>query len=65
MNFLDSSKVMLSPCIGICALDADGYCQGCRRTGDEIAHWMYYSDGERLHLMNDVLPQRTPLATDP
>ena len=33
--------------------------------GMKLPRWMYYSDVERLHLMNDVLPQRTPLATDP
>jgi uncharacterized protein len=31
---------LLSPCIGVCALDADtGWCEGCLRTIDEIAAW--------------------------
>lgn len=28
-----------SPCIKICALDAQGVCVGCLRTLDEIARW--------------------------
>lgn len=49
---------MLSPCIGVCALDAHGYCEGCFRTGAEIAAWRGLSDAERRHLMFDVLPER-------
>lgn len=48
----------LSPCIGVCRLDARGFCIGCQRTGDEIARWRGMSDGERLRLMQDVLPAR-------
>jgi predicted Fe-S protein YdhL (DUF1289 family) len=51
-------KPMPSPCIGICRLRDDGLCEGCHRTTDEIARWTTYSDAERLHLMNDVLPRR-------
>jgi predicted Fe-S protein YdhL (DUF1289 family) len=54
----DPHKAILSPCIGVCALDIDGLCTGCHRTAGEIAHWMYYSDAERAHLMHEVLPQR-------
>lgn len=49
---------MLSPCTGVCSLDVRGLCEGCHRTGDEIARWSQMSDGERLHLMEDVLPRR-------
>ncbi len=29
-----------SPCVNVCVLDpASGYCQGCGRTGEEIADW--------------------------
>lgn len=49
---------ILTPCIGICTLNARGLCEGCGRSGEEIARWMYMSDIERAHLMNDVLPQR-------
>jgi uncharacterized protein len=53
-----ASKATLSPCIGICRLGEDGLCEGCLRTGDEIARWMSLSDAERTHLMFDVLPKR-------
>lgn len=49
---------ILSPCIGVCALDADGYCQGCHRTGEEIAAWIGMGDEERRHLLEQVLPER-------
>jgi predicted Fe-S protein YdhL (DUF1289 family) len=50
--------VSLSPCIGICRLDARGYCVGCLRTGDEIARWRGMNDSERLRYMREVLPPR-------
>ncbi len=49
---------VLSPCIGVCTMDADGYCMGCLRTLDEIAHWSSWSNERRLHLMDEILPQR-------
>lgn len=49
---------ILSPCVGICRLGDDGYCEGCLRSGDEIARWIAMSQDERLHLMDVVLPQR-------
>lgn len=55
---MSSSRAILSPCIGVCALDAQGLCEGCHRTGAEIARWVHMGDDERLHLMDVVLPQR-------
>lgn len=53
-----SSKVSPStPCIGVCRLDAEGLCEGCRRSGDEIARWRALDETERLRIMHDVLPQ--------
>ncbi len=49
---------ILTPCIGICSLDAQGLCEGCFRTGDEIAQWSLMSDSERTRLMDEVLPVR-------
>lgn len=53
-------KAILSPCIGICAIDVDGLCSGCHRTPGEIAQWMYFTDAERAQLMREVLPLRAP-----
>ena len=58
MSFSVPHKPILSPCTGVCKLDARGECEGCGRTGDEIARWLAMSDAERAHLMHDVLPQR-------
>ena len=53
-------RAVLSPSIGICELDTQGLCSGCRRTTSEIARWSQMSDDERLHVMDVVLPTRPP-----
>ncbi len=49
---------IMTPCIGVCSLAADGLCDGCFRTSSEIAAWSTLSDNERRRLMDDVLPKR-------
>jgi len=51
-------QAILSPCIGLCQLGAHGVCEGCFRSGDEIARWMSMSDAERREMMDHVLPAR-------
>jgi len=51
-------RAILSPCVGICSLDAEGLCEGCHRTTAEIAGWSQMNDDERLQLMDVVLPRR-------
>ncbi len=47
-----------SPCIGVCRLDpATGYCEGCGRTGEEIAAWAGATDAERRAVWH-TLPGR-------
>jgi predicted Fe-S protein YdhL (DUF1289 family) len=58
MFSFEAPRVVLTPCIGVCNLDADGVCEGCHRTRGEIAAWSTLPDGERLYIMNYVLPQR-------
>ncbi|MEM6665225.1 MAG: DUF1289 domain-containing protein [Pseudomonadota bacterium] len=49
---------MKSPCQNICVIDrVSRYCIGCGRTGDEIASWTRFTDGERQTVM-DTLPDR-------
>nr|WP_282453006.1 DUF1289 domain-containing protein [Lysobacter sp. CAU 1642] len=48
----------MTPCIGICQLGDDGLCEGCFRSGDEIAAWASLSDAERTRLMDEILPGR-------
>ena len=51
-------RAVLSPCVGICSLDAGGLCEGCHRTMAEIARWSQMDDDERLRIMEVVLPAR-------
>jgi predicted Fe-S protein YdhL (DUF1289 family) len=51
-----------SPCVRTCRIDADGFCQGCRRTLDEIARWGSATVEERLRIVG-LLPGRTTCHT--
>jgi len=53
-----TTAAILSPCIGICRLDDTGYCEGCFRTGNEIARWIAMSNEERHYIMDELLPKR-------
>ena len=55
---LDETPV--SPCVGVCRMDADGLCIGCRRTLAEIARWGTLSNDERRRLMREQQPLRPP-----
>lgn len=57
-NPWNSTSVVLSPCIGVCEMDAGGLCRGCERTLDEIGEWATLDDSERVRLMLHVLPGR-------
>ena len=48
-----------SPCVGICEIDDDGLCLGCRRTDEEIFSWLTYSEEERIEKLKKM-KQRTP-----
>jgi predicted Fe-S protein YdhL (DUF1289 family) len=56
-----SSPPALSPCVGICYLDEHDLCEGCHRSGAEIAGWPQMSNEERLRIMETVLPAREAL----
>lgn len=58
-------KPILTPCIGVCALDGTGHCEGCHRTINEIANWGALADAERARLMDDILPQRAAERSPP
>lgn len=53
-----AAETPLTPCIGTCRLDARGYCEGCQRTGAEIASWHSLDNAQRRFLMQVVLPPR-------
>ena len=47
-----------SPCINVCRMGAaSGYCEGCRRTLEEIARWSVYSPAEKRAVLAQ-LPAR-------
>jgi predicted Fe-S protein YdhL (DUF1289 family) len=48
-----------SPCISICALDADGTCLGCFRTGDEITDWFIADDVRKREILRNAEARRT------
>jgi predicted Fe-S protein YdhL (DUF1289 family) len=50
----------VSPCIGVCRMDADGLCVGCRRTLAEIACWGTMDNDERRRWMREQQPLRPP-----
>jgi predicted Fe-S protein YdhL (DUF1289 family) len=49
---------ILSPCVGVCRLGADGLCEGCLRSGEEIARWIAMGEAERRRIVEQVLPAR-------
>ncbi|HEX7349034.1 MAG TPA: DUF1289 domain-containing protein [Rhodanobacteraceae bacterium] len=55
-----SNDPPVSPCIGVCRLDAAGMCIGCRRTMSEIARWGTMSNEERRRWMREQQPLRPP-----
>lgn len=53
MNNPVKEEVVLSPCVGVCALDDDDICIGCWRSGEEITRWGYLdAAGKRAILQN-------------
>jgi predicted Fe-S protein YdhL (DUF1289 family) len=48
-----------SPCISVCRIDpANGLCEGCLRTLDEIARWGSMNDEERLSVREAIDARR-------
>ena len=47
-------KEIPSPCVSICALNADDICVGCYRTGDEITRWWGMEKSEKLQILEKV-----------
>ncbi|GGE78956.1 hypothetical protein GCM10011533_34080 [Streptosporangium jomthongense] len=51
-----------SPCVSICALDANDICIGCQRTGDEILRWTSMTNQERRAVLLKVAERENKLA---
>lgn len=50
----ENKGTMVSPCVGVCALDEDDVCVGCYRTGQEITLWGSMTDEQRKDVMEKV-----------
>jgi uncharacterized protein len=51
-----------SPCVSVCALDADDVCIGCHRTGDEIMRWTRMDNDERREVLRNVRKREEKVA---
>ncbi len=50
-----SDTPVRSPCINVCRIDSrSGYCEGCRRTVEEITRWPLASDAERAAVVAEL-----------
>lgn len=45
-------EIVLSPCVGICALDDNDLCIGCFRTGREISDWGDMSNDQKKEVLH-------------
>jgi predicted Fe-S protein YdhL (DUF1289 family) len=43
-----------SPCNGICTLDTQDVCKGCKRTREEISKWSALSNSEKQCIMDRI-----------
>ncbi|MEM5438112.1 DUF1289 domain-containing protein [Paraburkholderia diazotrophica] len=44
-----------SPCINVCRMDpANGLCEGCLRTIDEIANWSSFEDAAKRAVWDEI-----------
>lgn len=49
-----------SPCVSICALNDEGFCIGCYRTGDEIRLWQQYTEQEKHRVLHQCEQRAAP-----
>ena len=49
---LERDVEVKSPCNGICTLDTQDVCRGCKRTREEISRWYVMSNKEKLEVLN-------------
>lgn len=51
-----------SPCVDVCRMDAaSGYCEGCKRSLEEIACWSAYDAAERRAVLARLPARKTAL----
>jgi len=45
---------VVSPCVAICALDANDICTGCHRSGDQIRQWVSLDNTQRRAVLKEA-----------
>lgn len=50
---------IISPCVSICALDADDICVGCYRSGEEITAWFDMSNEQKAQVLEKIKQRET------
>jgi predicted Fe-S protein YdhL (DUF1289 family) len=59
----DPTRPVPSPCVSVCRIDpANGLCEGCSRTLDEIADWGTMTDPDRLATWARIVRRREAAA---
>ncbi|MGP1397991.1 MAG: DUF1289 domain-containing protein [Inquilinaceae bacterium] len=54
-----------SPCVQVCRIDpATRTCEGCGRTGAEIAGWPYFDDDRKRAVLARLADARRPAAAE-
>lgn len=47
------SEEIKSPCYGVCTLDADRICIGCKRSQNEILEWRTALDARKIKILEN------------
>ena len=54
-------NMIISPCVGICALNNEDVCVGCYRTGVEISNWGDMAESEKRNIL-ELVKEREKLS---
>lgn len=57
-----ASGPVQTPCIGVCRLDAQGFCMGCLRSLEEISTWSRVSPDAQRRILAAVAERRAARA---
>jgi predicted Fe-S protein YdhL (DUF1289 family) len=53
-----------SPCVNVCRMSAQGWCEGCYRTLDEIGDWSDMSADQQRAVWGRIEQRRTRVQSD-
>jgi len=51
---MDKDKIVLSPCVDICALDEKDICIGCGRSAEEILDWGVMTNEQKRQVLKNI-----------